>query len=291
MNCLCGNEITAFEFKVKDIEHCGGVKGKCENCVKIYLEDLKNKRPIKIVPPKQAKMKDMTLGVCRVCNLVKTKVYYKQMSNSTSVYVDGDNKQWKGKVCPGCCTIVKRGAYKRKIGVSEKECVVCNKHFTTNQHNKLYCSKECLRVITNKQRNAKRALKPKVIRKLRKYPQSKIHCKTCNCGKSFISTMSSRIFCKPSCSPSAKISRKKTKRIRNKRCKHLISKAYKQEIIEIYNNKGICEIDHIIPLNHPEVCGLHVPWNLEPIDRELNHTKTNNWDGTMDNKLFRPWLK
>lgn len=35
------------------------------------------------------------------------------------------------------------------------------------------------------------------------------------------------------------------------------------------------EVDHIIPLKHPSVCGLHVWHNLQLLDRNLNRTKHN----------------
>lgn len=37
------------------------------------------------------------------------------------------------------------------------------------------------------------------------------------------------------------------------------------------------ELDHIIPLNHPRVCGLTVPWNLRTVPRAANISKSNAW--------------
>ena len=37
------------------------------------------------------------------------------------------------------------------------------------------------------------------------------------------------------------------------------------------------DVDHIVPLNHPLVSGLHVPANLEVIPAAANRLKSNRW--------------
>lgn len=37
------------------------------------------------------------------------------------------------------------------------------------------------------------------------------------------------------------------------------------------------DVDHIVPLNHPRMCGLHVHYNLRPYPAGPNNAKSNHW--------------
>lgn len=53
----------------------------------------------------------------------------------------------------------------------------------------------------------------------------------------------------------------------------------KKEIADIYKKASQLhlEVDHIVPLKHPNICGLHVPWNLQLLTKIENARKGNKF--------------
>lgn len=64
-------------------------------------------------------------------------------------------------------------------------------------------------------------------------------------------------------------------RARHKRVKHaipkMLSRAHRKQIREFYAARPPGhDVDHVIPLNAKNVCGLHVPWNLRYLPISIN---------------------
>ncbi len=72
---------------------------------------------------------------------------------------------------------------------------------------------------------------------------------------------------------------------------HWLTQEQHAEIKAIYQDaalrEGLWHVDHIIPLRHPNICGLHVSWNLQVLTANDNQNKSNSFDGTMDNDGWR----
>lgn len=54
---------------------------------------------------------------------------------------------------------------------------------------------------------------------------------------------------------------------------------YIEELYDIAKRRNL-EVDHVIPLKHKLVCGLHVPWNLQLLTRSENAVKSNKFEIT-----------
>lgn len=66
-----------------------------------------------------------------------------------------------------------------------------------------------------------------------------------------------------------------------------LSTAQLGQIEAVYNHARDCRavsgqeyhVDHVVPVIHPDVCGLHVPWNLQVLPQDVNDSKGNSFDG------------
>lgn len=50
-------------------------------------------------------------------------------------------------------------------------------------------------------------------------------------------------------------------------------------------------MDHIVPLTHPFVCGLNVPWNLQRLPKATNARKLNAWHPDQLDLLFENQMR
>lgn len=56
-------------------------------------------------------------------------------------------------------------------------------------------------------------------------------------------------------------------------------RAIERERDALTTSTGVRHVaDHIVPVTHPRVCGLSVPWNFQVIHWRANAVKSNKWE-------------
>lgn len=216
--------------------------------------------------------------ICRVCKVEKPFTFRYIGTDGRPRYGEGSSTGlWVGKTCNRCNLDLMLSRKKRII--YKRFCKKCFKPFESLIPNKAFCCEKHQTTYLQQKRLAKKRALPKKPDKRKLKPKriefSKIYCRNClHCNVAFISKRVDRYYCKEGHTPYAIKSRKEFNKY--KKYKHPLSKYYKHEIMTIYANKpqGM-EVDHIVPRNGVNVCGLHVPWNLQYLTPEENRKKSN----------------
>jgi len=252
-----------------------------------------------------------------------TKIYIKECEVCDKIYV---GKASKGKFCSKKCrsdhfAYLRKKTYnlicevcscsftnnKKKKYCSEtcekkskiqpkvvKLCNTCGDYFSGTPR-EIYCSDKCSPWTKGpKERKCSNcnnivispARKCKTCKSIKKKKESKTYKKVClACNIEFTTTYKRKLYCKPNHSPSNKELKKLRKRT-ERRSKIGIEKWKYISDFKKGRPEGM-HLDHIIPLNHPDVCGLHNTWNFQWLSPEDNGEKSNKFDGTLDNLSWK----
>jgi hypothetical protein len=71
----------------------------------------------------------------------------------------------------------------------------------------------------------------------------------------------------------------------DKRCEKWLSSIYREARKTAKLTGAEIQVDHIVPLKAENVCGLHVPWNLQLVTRTYNCSKRNRLHDSPETNL------
>lgn len=249
-------------------------------------------------------------------------IYHKTCSICSSLFVSKSNKT---KYCGPKC--VSKAGNMKNYKPFNLTCKCCGKGFISSRNNK-FCSKECRsnEFIVEREckkcgklfmskgvtaycsnncspwRKSDKPLKIKCLscdtivihpkKKCEKCKEKvkKSYTKTCpTCSVEFQTATKTKVYCKAGHSPGSKELNKLRKRT-ERNCKLSVES---WNVIDDFKKSRPIEfqLDHIVPLNHPDVCGLHNTWNFQWLSKEDNRFKSNKFDGSVENCSWKKNLK
>lgn len=155
-----------------------------------------------------------------------------------------------------------------------KPCLVCNKQFKFYRYSNKFCSKSCRNQENNRKQSLyKREWNLKNNDKIKASQQKWI---TNNPEKR---KMASETYRKKNKEYYTEYASLRSRYLKQAKVKSLTEwdEFYIREFYALAALREL-EVDHIIPLKHPLVSGLHVPENLQMLTRSENAKKSNKFD-------------